>query len=268
MGFRGHHVVLPGALPADERAARGRCISAARRRAADPRLSPGPNSPNAGVSYYSKGALVALALDLHLRRTGKATLDDIVRAVWKRYGVTGEGLPEDGFEALAAEIAGIDLADFFAAAVRGTADPNLAELVADFGLELHMRPAEGAQDSGGTPPKSPGEPPRALGAIVSARESGVGLDTILDGGAADTAGLCPGDVVIALDGLRVTEGNLAARLARPEPGDEISVSFFRDDELLETRLVVQAPPDDTCYIELDETAGRQALTRRRAWLGE
>lgn len=64
------------------------------------------NSPNAIVSYYAKGALVALALDLTLRRTGRGSLDDVMRTLWARHGQTGLGVPEGGVEAVAAEIAG------------------------------------------------------------------------------------------------------------------------------------------------------------------
>jgi predicted metalloprotease with PDZ domain len=53
------------------------------------------NTPNAVVSYYAKGALVALALDLTLRNAG-ASLDDLMRVLWQRYGETGTGVPEEG----------------------------------------------------------------------------------------------------------------------------------------------------------------------------
>src|ERR1700693_2128414 len=78
------------------------------------------NTPNAVVSYHVKGALIALALDLMLRRAGVATLDDVMRALWQRHGKPGIGVPEGGFEAIVAETAGVDLADFFGKYRRGT----------------------------------------------------------------------------------------------------------------------------------------------------
>src|SRR5690606_3836491 len=75
---------------------------------------PEPNGPNASISYYVKGGLVALALDLELRRRSSVSLDDVVRALWLRYGATGTGVPEDGFEKLAEEVAGVELGEFFA----------------------------------------------------------------------------------------------------------------------------------------------------------
>ena len=74
-----------------------------------------------------RARIVALALDLKLRldTAGRTSLDDVVRELWRRYGARGIGVPEDGFEQLAAELSGLDLATFFASAVRGTEDPPL-----------------------------------------------------------------------------------------------------------------------------------------------
>ena len=67
---------------------------------------PEPHHPNTAISYYTKGAMVALALDLKLRldTAGRTSLDDVVRELWLRYGARGVGVPEDGFEQLAAEV--------------------------------------------------------------------------------------------------------------------------------------------------------------------
>ena len=243
---------------------------------------PEPNLPNASISYYAKGALVALALDLELRRRSRASLDDVVRELWRRYGARGIGVPEDGFESLAAEVAGIDLAEFFARAVRGTEDLPLAELFESVGIGFELRPASGPDDRGGLlPPRtgtsaqagsasssaSNGEPPLGLGVTYRARpDGGLELTAVLDDGPAQRAGLEPGDVLIALDRLKVDAGNLAARLKRFEDGERISATVFRGDELLEFGLVLAAAPRDTCWLQLRENADEQARARREAWL--
>jgi len=73
------------------------------------------NAPNAIVSYYTKGAMFALALDLHIRlhTAGRQSLDDVMRRLWQEYGKQGVGLPERGFEQLAIEVTGLDLRAFF-----------------------------------------------------------------------------------------------------------------------------------------------------------
>jgi predicted metalloprotease with PDZ domain len=230
---------------------------------------PEANHPNSSISYYTKGALVALALDLTMRRAraGKASLDDVLRELWRRYGARGVGVPEDGFETLAVEIGGAELARFFDAAVRGTDDLALAELLAAFGVRLEMRAALGPEDKGGTPRPSNGEV-LALGIGFREHAAGLELTVVLDGGPAQRAGLNPGDVLIAVDRLKVSERNLKRRLARFESGERITASVFRGDELIEVGLVLRPAPLDTCYLAVDEQATPETAQRRRAWLGE
>jgi predicted metalloprotease with PDZ domain len=230
---------------------------------------PEPNHPNTTISYYTKGALVALALDLKLRleTAGRSSLDAIMRELWLRYGARGVGLPEAGFEELATEVSGLDLGMFFDQTVRGTEDPPLAELLAQFGVALEFRPGAGVDDRGGVPRALNGEP-LALGASIREREHGVELTSVLDGGAAQRAGLAPGDVLVAIDRLRVTGRNLARRLARFEAGERVTASVFRGDELLEVGIVLKPAPADTCYLVVREQAEPKARERRQAWLGE
>lgn len=230
---------------------------------------PDPNSVNRDVSYYSKGALTALALDLSLRSAEpqRATLDDVVLELWQRFGSRNLGLPEDGFEDLVAELAGDELRAFLARAIRDTADLDLASLLERFGLRLEFRQAEGPRDSGGTPPTL--ESSRlSLGARFEPHGAGIRLTVVYDGQPAEAAGLAPGDIVVALDRIGVTSDKIADRLARYDDGDEIEVSYFRGDELMETRLRIAQAPGDTCYIVVDKDADAVATARRAAWLGE
>jgi predicted metalloprotease with PDZ domain len=230
---------------------------------------PDANHPNTSISYYTKGALVALALDLTLRSEtgGRRSLDDVLRELWTRYGARGVGVPEDGFERLAAEVGGLDLRAFFDKAVRGTEDLPLADLLAAFAVTLEFRPAVGPEDKGGTPRAANGEI-LSLGAAFRERAHGLELTSVLDGSAAQRAGLNPGDVLIAVDRLQVNERNLKRRLARFESGERITVSVFRGDELLEVGLVLRTAPADTAWLALADGAAPEALARRKAWLGE
>ncbi len=230
---------------------------------------PEPNHPNASISYYTKGALVALALDLTLRleTAGSVSLDDVMKELWRRYGAQGVGVPEDGFERLAAEVGGVSLGAFFDKAIRGTEDLPLADLLAAFGVSFELRAATGADDRGGTP-RTNGAELLTLGATYREREHGLELTSVLDGGPAQRAGLNPGDVLIAIDRLRLKERNLRRRLARFEAGERVTATAFRGDELLEVGLVLQPAVLDTCYLVAHERPAPDALLRRRAWLGE
>ncbi len=231
---------------------------------------PDENTPNAVVSYYAKGALVALALDLTLRqRTGSArSLDDVLRALWERYGRAGVGVPEDGVEREAETVAGAPLGEFFERFVRGTQDPPLAELLAWVGVDFRLRAAESAEDRGGRPASGPVRAERpALGVRTEAAEGGARLTHVYDGGAAQAAGLSAGDLVVALDGLRVSHGTLDRAVARYPVGSRVQVHAFRRDELVERSVTLAQAPLDTCVLTLREDVDEATRERRGAWLG-
>ncbi|MEW5709921.1 MAG: PDZ domain-containing protein [Pseudomonadota bacterium] len=229
------------------------------------------NTPNAVVSYYTKGSLIALCLDLLIRdRTrGRKSLDEVMRALWRRHGLTGVPVPEDGIERLAEEVTGLKLGAFFDQALRSTEELPLKNLLARFGVKMALRPAESATDKGGKPAGKPAAKLQervTLGARTSGNGDEVKLTHVLDGGPAQAAGLAAGDTLVALDGLRVTPSNLEARLARYRPGDNVEATGFRRDELFVRRLTLGAAPLDTCYLTLDSSA--RFAGRLKGWLGK
>jgi predicted metalloprotease with PDZ domain len=150
--------------------------------------------------------------------------------------------------------------------VEGTEDPPLAELLADVGLRLHMRAAEGARDRGGQPGKPHANGQRAsLGVKLASGEAK--LVYAFRDGAAARAGLAAGDVVIAANDLKVTAESLDAAVARARPGDRLTLHAFRRDELMRFDVTLEEAPHDTCYLALDAAAPEAAQARRRAWLG-
>ena len=229
---------------------------------------PDENTPNAVVNYYAKGSLAALALDLTIRqKTGsRKSLDDVMRALWQGYGATGIGVPEGGVERVTNEVAEVDLAQFFAAAVHGTEDLPLRELLAEFGMDHTLRAAESAADNGGKPASKKFASSRA---VLGAKVSGNGearLVHVYDDGAARAAGLSAGDVVIAVDGLKVSGGNLDARIASYPVGATLKLHAFRRDELMEFSVNVRAAPEDTCHLALTAVVDDAIKQRRESWL--
>jgi predicted metalloprotease with PDZ domain len=137
------------------------------------------NSPNLTVSYYTKGALVALCLDLTLRQHGvknhTLSLDDVMRALWVR--CKAGPMHEADVLAVLKELTGRSWAAEFKAWVHGTRDLPLAKLLAAHGVALHHDPAQLAQ---------------RLGLRVS-EDTGVHIKTVLSDSAAHRAGFAPGD---------------------------------------------------------------------------
>jgi predicted metalloprotease with PDZ domain len=220
------------------------------------------NSPNALVSYYAKGALVALALDLTLRQAGRIALDDVMRALWERYGRAGVGVPEDGIEAIVGELAGADMRAFFERHVDGTDDPPLERLLDAFGVDWHVRAANGASDRGGKPASGP-LPACWLGAKVA---SDLRLQHVFTGGPAERAGLAPNDVRVGLDGVRASTDALNTLVTDRAAGERVGVHAFRRDELIEVELELAGAPLDTCWLTLRADATEDALALRRGWL--
>lgn len=219
---------------------------------------PDENTPNAVASYYRKGSLVGLCLDLFLRATsrGKASLDDVMRLLWNRYGATfyeggTDGLAEDAFPDLVREATGIDADDEILAWAYGTAPLPLEALLAHAGLVLVDKPIQGNA---------------SLDAKVTGGDAECRIAQVREGGAAHEAGLAAGDLLVALDGLRVTAAKLDAMLGRYRAGDTLDVVSFRGDVLQERRIVL-APPPPRASIVAAKKAGKASSAFRAAWLG-
>ncbi len=191
------------------------------------------NSANAIISYYTKGSLIALAFDLTIRaRTnGAKSLDDVMLGLWERFGrdfypSVGRGVTEADVEALFDEVSGLKLKTMFERYVRGLDDLPLAKLYAPLGVKL-------------VDERKSGKP--SLDAGIGRDPLGARLTQVHEGGPAHQAGLSAHDVVIAIDGLRVTGNppNVDALLARYRVGDKVTVHAFRRDELMSFELTLQ-----------------------------
>ncbi|PZP64935.1 MAG: peptidase M61, partial [Delftia acidovorans] len=139
------------------------------------------NTPNQTVSYYTKGCLVALALDLQLRREGRSTLDDVMRALWQR--CQGGPMREADVLAVLQELGGRSFAPEITQWVHGTDDLPLAELLAAQGVQAKAEPAQTAQ---------------RLGLRVQ-ESQGITVKTVLRGSLAERAGFMAGDEWLAIE---------------------------------------------------------------------
>ena len=191
------------------------------------------NTANATVSYYTKGALVALCLDLRLRSEGKTTLDAVMRGLWSRCagGPMTEG---DLLEVLQTQ-AGRSYAPEIKSWVHSTAELPLAELLEQHGVQVHREPDQVAQQLG-----------------LRVKESGaVLIQQVLRGGVAEKAGFASGDEWLAvqasaskatgpwrmltLDDLMLYCGNAKKVLA----------TVARDKQLITLSLLMPAPSQAT-----------------------
>ena len=208
------------------------------------------NTPNATVSYYGKGALVALCLDLTLRAAGRGSLDELMRLLWQRSG--GGAIDEADIAQALHDIAGRSLRTELDAWVHGTDELPVEPLLARFGIE-RQADAVGLAST--------------LGLRLSEGPvSGVQVKSVLRGSAAERAGISAGDELLAVDGWRIRRLDDARQwLAEGRPFELLAV---RDQRLL--HLQVQPPAEPaapSASFALADRPGRAALALRRAWLG-
>lgn len=215
---------------------------------------------NTTVSYYLKGGLVALALDVWIRTQtrGERSLDHVLRLLWREYGQKALPYPEE-VQPVFERATGLGLHEFFERHVRGRSDPDLEAALAQAGLELRKtwEPSQKVDERA----------PLWLGVMADGKP--VAIKGVLDGSPAARAGLSPGDEIIALDRMRITtEGDLRKRLCSRAPGEPVEVALFRRGRL--ERVTVELEESPPTRYEIVAVAEPSAEQRAffHAWLGQ
>ncbi len=208
------------------------------------------NTPNATISYYTKGALVALALDLSLRAEGKGNLDDVMRHLWR--ASAGGPISEADIAAALQAVSGRSFAKELAAWVHGTGELPLRELLAAAGVAWQHQGTTLAL---------------RLGLRVSESAlTGVKVTHVLRGGLAERAGLSAGDELLALDGWRLRRLEDALRLQ--VPGKRATLLVSRDQRVLSLPWVWPEEGADVGPVALSVVIkpAKAAAALRKAWL--
>ena len=212
------------------------------------------NSPNAIVSYYQKGALAALCLDLLIRERSQQqySLDSVMQALYQDWLKNGKGLQENEWQRCAEEVTGLNLEDFFQEAIFSTRNLPLNACLKTAGIDLHWLPAARG-NGGGAVSEFPAESSVAdLGARFKQNGDSITLTHVFNHGSAECAGLSAQDRVVALNGFQCSEfDKLWQRFA---VGDCVSVHYFRHGYLLQTELNIQAAAADTAYLKVEDKA--------------
>ena len=206
----------------------------------------GENTPNATISYYTKGALVAMCLDLTLRAEDRGSLDEVMRALWHR--TQGGPMRESDLSTVLRQLGKRSFAAELAQWVHGTADLPVLDLLAAAGAKVHRDKAPLAQ---------------SLGLRVAADSSGLTVKNVLRGGAGEAAGLAAGDEWLGVEFAPARRG-LPAEAWRVRKLDEVAALrgtrsaltalVSRDGRLL--RCPLTWPADDTAVRLTVEDAAR------------
>jgi len=177
------------------------------------------NSVNNQISYYDKGDIVSMMLDLTIRSAsgGAKSLDDVLRYLYNEFYKKGRNYTPEDLQKASELAAGKSLEDFFAKYVRGEAEIDYDAIFNGVGLKMNIT-----------------EPNR--------RRAYLGADTAEEGGRltirsipADTPayeqGLNTGDQIVAIDGYRASQSFLQTYLGEKKPNDKVKLTIFRFDKL-------------------------------------
>ena len=213
---------------------------------------PDENSNNTTVSYYTKGALLGFLLDAKVRKAtaGKRRLEDVMIAAYQKYA-GDRGYTPDQFRAVAEQVAGVSLGEFWAGAVTGTADLDYSEALEVFGLRFGPAPER----------DSPW-----LGVTTRSEAGRLLVSQVRRGSPAEAAGINVDDEIIAMDEFRVAADRLDARLDQYRAGDRVRVMVARRDQLLGVVVTLGTEPARYGRLVIDPMAPEAAVQQRTRWL--
>jgi predicted metalloprotease with PDZ domain len=220
------------------------------------------NTNNTAISYYTKGAVVGFLLDAKIRKAtgGKKSLDDVMRLAYERF--SGEkGYTPAEFRAVASEVAGIDLQDFFVRALESTDELDYAEALDVFGLQF--APGNEKKEKDGKEPA----PPKAWLGLTTKTENGSLVVTALK---RDTpgydAGFNVGDEIVAIGDERVRADNWGKRMEQFRPKEHVSILIARRDHLMKLDATFGVEPPRTWKLEPLKKPSEAQKEQMKSWL--
>ena len=214
---------------------------------------PDANSGNSQISYYLKGEMVSLLLDLLIREQhgNERSLDDVMLKMWQQFGQAEIGFTPEQLQEVIESVAGTDLDDFFKRYVDGTEELPFNQYLEPFGLQMVGEEEE--------------FPTLGVKAIT---ENGRELIKFVESGTpAYLSGIDAGDELLAIDGIRVTATQLNDRLKDYQPGDTIQVTVFHQEELRTHSVTLAAPRSNRYQVITLEYPSSVQKQNFEGWLG-
>jgi len=223
---------------------------------------PDGNKLNSTISYYRKGALISFVADMEIRRQSKnkASLDSVMREMYKRYGQRGAGqtgYPPGAFEDLVEEAAGPEVRAVVENMLQTTVDPDVDKALDWYGLKLLRSPDLTANQ------ESSGE----LGVNWEAVGGSLLAEHVLLGHPAAQAGVLPGDELLAIDGLRVRPEDVQSHLLKLRPDEQVELTLVRHDRLITLPVTAGTAIPASYSISAKPNINGREKKRLEAWLG-
>ena len=214
------------------------------------------HSDNVQISYYLKGELVSLLLDLLIRsrHDNQRSLDNVMSQMWQKFGKSEIGFTSQQLQEVIESVAEIQLQDFFARYLDGTEDLPFDDYLEPFGLQLK--------------PIIDTETIPFVGIRIQSKNNKEIIKFVEAGSPAEIGGIDTNDELLAIDGIRVHSSQFSERLKDYQSGDIISITVFHQDQL-KTLLVTLADPQPSHYevIHIDYPSNSQKRNLM-SWLGQ
>ncbi len=219
------------------------------------------NLSNTSLSYYLKGELIAVNLDLIIRgkTNGQRSLDDVMRRAYDEfyvrspaatYYLKGRGYSIEDFARIVSEVAGSDMTDFFAKYVRGVNPLPYDEALGVVGLRLVKEPAP---------------QPYTGGIVIDLQGGGLRLGALRNDSPAEKAGLQQGDVLVSIGGTPAARDSWNSTLNRYKQGDRIPITVRRFRRNID--LMLELGPPEIYEYRVEEIPNAPAARRLRSgWL--
>jgi predicted metalloprotease with PDZ domain len=219
------------------------------------------NLQNTAISYYPKGELIGMVMDLLVRgrSKGRSSLDEVMRRMYEEfylkspnssYYLRGRGYQTEDLERVVAQVSGTDFTDFFKRYVRNVEMLPYEEAFGYAGLRLV---------------KTQAKEPFDAGLSLAFEDRTAVIQNVRNGSSAENAGLQAGDEIVSLAGREIARA-WTRTLARYKTGDTIPITVKRDRRTIKTSLVLGEPERFEYRIEEDPRAGTEAKALRNAWL--
>jgi len=218
---------------------------------------PDENSVNSAISYYDKGELLGLLLDLEIRRRSNnaKSLDDVMRYLYHEFYEKDRNYAPADFQKACELMAGASLDDFFARYVRGREELPFSGVLAVAGLRL-LEP-----NTGNTPQQA------YLGAELGESGGSTLVQNVTAGTPAYEQGLNARDLIVALNGARVSRTLFESLIAARRPGETVHLTFFREDNLRTLDITLGSQPIASYRVVQLPTPSAQQKQIYDSWLG-
>ncbi len=207
-----------------------------------------PDGTNSQSNYYQRGMLVAMLLDLEIRRrtSDEKSLDDVLRYLWTEFYPNGKGVPEGGYGEVIRSATGVEVDELLRRWVDGTEKLEYDEALAYVGLRIRKKPRKEDEPT-----------PAWLGATTARKDGRWVLTNVIVDGSAHRGGLMTGDEIVALNGLKPLD-DFDKQLKLFRDGETVSWAVYREGRLVQGELTFLPDPCPPLEIvALDEVTEAQ-----------